>query len=76
LTARADVFYVMAQAGHAEPRMTLGIYAKVIASKSDHGAALDGLVGAAEWPATGSDSVNADASGVGKTAQKRFRLNG
>ena len=25
--------------------MTLGIYAKVIASKTDHGAALDGLIG-------------------------------
>ena len=29
--------------------MTLGVYAKVIASKTDHGAALDGLVGAPEW---------------------------
>ncbi|HVY78082.1 MAG TPA: hypothetical protein VG898_06215 [Solirubrobacterales bacterium] len=39
---------------HADPKMTLGIYAKVIASKADHGAALDGLVGASDWAATGS----------------------
>jgi len=34
----------MAQAGHTDPKMTLGLYAKVIASKTDHGAALDRLV--------------------------------
>ena len=45
LAAGADVPYVMEQAGHSDPRMTLGIYAGVIASKTDHGAALDGLVG-------------------------------
>jgi hypothetical protein len=39
--------YVMAQAGHTDPKMTLGLYAKVIASKTDHGAALDGIVKAA-----------------------------
>ncbi len=55
LAAGADVPYVMAQAGHADPKMTLGIYAKVIASKTDHGAALDGLVGASDWAATGSE---------------------
>jgi hypothetical protein len=27
-----------------DPKMTLGVYAKVIASKTDHGAAVDGLV--------------------------------
>jgi len=37
--------YVMAQVGHNDPKVTLGIYAQVIASKDDHGAALDGLVG-------------------------------
>ena len=30
--------YVMAQPGHTDPKMTLGVYAKVIASKTDHGA--------------------------------------
>jgi integrase len=44
LAAGADVPYVMAQAGHTDPKMTLGLYAKVIASKTDHGAALDRLV--------------------------------
>jgi len=47
LAAGADVPYVMAQAGHTDPKMTLGLYAKVIASKTDHGAALDGIVKAA-----------------------------
>lgn len=46
LAAGADVPYVMAQAGHSDPKMTLGLYAKVITSKTDHGAALDGLVSA------------------------------
>lgn len=45
LAAGADVPYVMQQAGHSDPRMTLSVYAGVIASKADHGAALDGLVG-------------------------------
>ncbi len=45
LAAGADVPYVMAQAGHNDPKMTLGLYAQVIASKTDHGAALDGIVG-------------------------------
>lgn len=45
LAAGADVPYVMAQAGHTDPKMTLGLYAQVIASKTDHGAALDDLVG-------------------------------
>lgn len=35
----------MAQAGHSDPKMTLGIYTQVIASRTDHGAALDGLIG-------------------------------
>ena len=47
LAAGADVPYVMAQAGHTDPKMTLGLYAKVIASKTDHGAALDSLVATA-----------------------------
>ena len=47
LAAGANVPYVMAQAGHNDPKMTLGLYAKVIASNTDHGAALDGIVAAA-----------------------------
>jgi hypothetical protein len=41
----------MAQAGHTDPKMTLGLYAPVIASKTDHGAALDGIVAASDWAA-------------------------
>jgi integrase len=40
-----SVPYVMAQVGHNDPKVTLGIYAQVISSKDDHGAALDDLVG-------------------------------
>jgi integrase len=47
LATGADVPYVMAQAGHSDPKMTLGLYAQVIASKTDYGAALDGIVAAA-----------------------------
>jgi integrase len=53
-----SVPYVMAQVGHNDPKVTLGIYAQVIASKTDHGAALDGLVGASDWAATGSETQN------------------
>ena len=56
LATGADVPYVMGQVGHSDPKMTLGVYAQVIASKTDHGAALDGLVGASHWAATGSES--------------------
>jgi integrase len=51
LAAGADVPYVMAQAGHTDPKMTLGLYAQVIASKTDHGAAMDGLILDASSPA-------------------------
>jgi len=44
LAAGADVPYVMAQAGHTDPKMTLGPYTQVIASRTDHGAAMDGLI--------------------------------
>jgi hypothetical protein len=40
----------------AIPKTTLGLYAKVIASKTDHGAALDGIVAAFDWAATGSEA--------------------
>ena len=53
LATGADVPYVMSQAGHNDPKTTLGIYAQVIASNTDHGAALDGLIGAADWAETG-----------------------
>jgi integrase len=55
LATGADVPYVMAQAGHVDPKMTLGIYAQVITTRTDHGAALDGLVAASDWAATGSE---------------------
>lgn len=45
LAAGADVPYVMRQAGHSDPRMTLSVYAGVIASGTDHGAAVDDLIG-------------------------------
>lgn len=47
-----SVPYVMAQVGHSDPKVTLGIYAQVIASQDDHGAALDGLVGHIESSAS------------------------
>jgi integrase len=49
LAADAPVPYVMAQAGHADPKMTLGIHASVIASKTDHGATMDELVLGSDW---------------------------
>lgn len=58
LAAGADVPYVMAQAGHNDPKMTLGLYAQVIASKTDHGAALDGIVAASTWGATSSEGAS------------------
>lgn len=57
LATGADVPYVMAQAGHTDPKTTLGIYAQVIASGTDHGAALDGLVEASDWAAMGSETT-------------------
>lgn len=44
-----------------DPKMTLGLYAQVIASKTDHGPALDGIVGASDW-ATGSDEGKSRAA--------------
>jgi integrase len=46
-----SVPYVMAQVGHTDPKVTLGIYAQVIASKDDHGPALDGLIGSLDTAA-------------------------
>jgi integrase len=58
LAAGADVPYVMAQAGHTDPKMTLGLYAQVIASKTDHGAALDGIVAGSNWAAAGGKGAS------------------
>lgn len=53
-----SVPYVMAQVGHNDPKVTLGIYAQVISSKDDHGAALDDLVGdIGATPSTVSSAV-------------------
>jgi hypothetical protein len=37
----------MAQAGHTDPKMTLGLYAQVIVARTDYGAALDDMVAVA-----------------------------
>jgi hypothetical protein len=57
LAADAPVPYVMAQAGHADPKMTLGIYASVIASKTDHGATVDELVREGFGHSMGTEAV-------------------
>ena len=64
LATGADVPCVMAQLGHADPAMTLGVYAKVIASKTDHGAALDDLVGASTWTSLGASEKARKGTGV------------
>ena len=64
LATGADVPYVMAQLGHADPAMTLGVYAKVIASKTDYGAALDDLVGASTWTSLGASEKARKGTGV------------
>ena len=51
-------------AWHADPAMTLGVYAKVIASKTDHGAALDDLVGASTWTSLGASEKARKGTGV------------
>jgi integrase len=56
LAAGADVPYVMAQAGHTDPKMTLGIYASVIASQTDHGASMDELVQGDVWAPMGTNA--------------------
>lgn len=55
LAAGADVPYVMAQARHTDPKMTLGLYAQVIASKTDHGAAMDRMVLASSQEISGRE---------------------
>jgi integrase len=58
LAAGADVPYVMAQAGHSDPKMTLGLYAKVISTKKDFGAALDGVANTSVWAQSGTENEN------------------
>jgi integrase len=53
--AGATVPYVMAQLGHADPKVTLSIYAHVLRRKADTGTRLDALVRAAHWAAAGSE---------------------
>jgi integrase len=57
--AGATVPYVMAQLGHADPKVTLSIYAHVLRRRGDTGDRLDALVRAADWAATGSDGTAA-----------------
>lgn len=57
LASGAGVPYAMAQLGHENPQMTLGIYARVIASKADHGAALDELVRTSAFLTTPHEEV-------------------
>jgi integrase len=60
LATGAAVPYVMAQAGHSDPKMTLGVYAQVIASQADHGAALDELVTSTRRRLAESQAVRPD----------------
>lgn len=62
LATGADVPYVMAQLGHTDPNMTLGVYARVIASKTDHGQALDDLIGVAQPAPIGTSSPASPAA--------------
>jgi hypothetical protein len=56
---------------------TLGLYAQVIASKTDHGAALDGIVGASDWAADDAYAKKATVSVVSGSSRsleaKRLR---
>lgn len=51
LAANTPVPKVMAEAGHSDSRLTLGIYGQVIESKTDYGAAVDKLIGGVETAA-------------------------
>jgi hypothetical protein len=45
--------YCMAMLGHADPKVTLGIYARVLRRERDAEERLDALVGASEWAEAG-----------------------
>jgi integrase len=62
LAAGADVPYAMAQVGHTDPKMTLGIYAQVMAFRRDHGVMIDGLIDPSHWAELGIKPKN-DATG-------------
>ena len=47
-----DVPYVMAQVGHADPKMTLSIYAQVMFRGEGEKERLEALVEGVEWPAS------------------------
>ncbi|HEX5375967.1 MAG TPA: site-specific integrase [Solirubrobacterales bacterium] len=51
LAANTPVPKVMAEAGHSDSKLTLGIYGQVIESKTDYGAAVDKLIGGVETAA-------------------------
>jgi hypothetical protein len=52
----------MAQLGHSDPKMTLGVYAKVIATNADHGAELDRLIGHSTGASFGTSAISAAES--------------
>jgi integrase len=58
--AGASVPYVMEQIGHADPGVTLRIYAHVLEQKRDHGARMDALVRGADWAPLGTSSDSED----------------
>jgi integrase len=67
LAGGADVPWVMAQVGHADPKVTLQIYAQVIQSRQrDYGARVDEMLGAAgTGPGNGTMHLTGSAPGVG-----------
>jgi integrase len=69
--AGATVPYVKAQLGHADPKVTLGIYAHVLRRKGDTGDRLDALVRAADWAAAGSEGAAAVTVGTIKSSPSK-----
>ena len=65
LAAGADVPYVMAQLGHSDPKMTLGVSVKVIATNADYGAELDRLIGHSTGAGIGTSAFSAAGSAPG-----------
>jgi integrase len=52
--------FVMAQLGHTDPAMTLGIYARVMLDGETEREALRALVDGADWAATGSETASGE----------------
>ncbi len=67
LEAGATVPYVMNQAGHRNPDVTLSIYAAVIERKRDSGARMDALIKGADWAEKASDWA---LTGTGQAADE------